>query len=127
MSTSHNSPGSALWWTELRDAAEDAFWARVAARHPEIKTGDFPPDASFAFSNACGEVLEQWHNSPILVGPPFPLVEDSPADAFWQTAQERSGGLLRGSPPHRVAESFEEAAGMVERLWTYLNRPVGIR
>ncbi len=47
----------------IRDAAEKAqqeFWARLAEQFPEIKTGDFPPDADAVFSNACIAAASVW-------------------------------------------------------------------
>lgn len=44
----------------LRDVAEkaqDAFWAEVAKSYPKIKTGEWPPDASHAFSTACEKAI----------------------------------------------------------------------
>ena len=40
--------------------AEEAFWWSIAQSFPEIKTGDFPPDASEAFSAAAKEAVQTW-------------------------------------------------------------------
>jgi len=40
--------------------AQDAFWAKIVELYPEIKTGDFPPDATFAFDTACEKALSIW-------------------------------------------------------------------
>ena len=34
-------------------AAQEAFWASIAAAFPEVRSGDFPPDAHMAFERAC--------------------------------------------------------------------------
>ncbi len=34
-------------------AAQEAFWASIAAALPEVRSGDFPPDAHMAFDRAC--------------------------------------------------------------------------
>jgi len=41
-------------------AAQDAFWAKVAEHYPEVKMGDFPPDADRAFATACAVALKTW-------------------------------------------------------------------
>jgi hypothetical protein len=41
-------------------AAQDAFWAVIAQRFPEVATGDLPPDADAAFDAACYRVLSAW-------------------------------------------------------------------
>lgn len=40
--------------------AQDAFWAVVAQRFPEVATGDLPPDAEVAFDEACHRVVWTW-------------------------------------------------------------------
>lgn len=45
------------------DAAQDAFWDVVAKAHPEITTGDFPPDAHVKFSTACRSAVRTWVES----------------------------------------------------------------
>ena len=44
-------------------AAQDAFWAVIAERFPEVATGDLPPDADAAFDDACDRVVWQWLGS----------------------------------------------------------------
>lgn len=46
--------------TEVLAQAQQAFWAVIAANHPECKSGDFSPDAAVAFDNACGKAVEAW-------------------------------------------------------------------
>lgn len=43
----------------VRDA-QDAFWASIASSYPSICTGDFPPDATFAFTSACEDAVRCW-------------------------------------------------------------------
>ncbi|MEW5833363.1 MAG: hypothetical protein AB1763_11065 [Campylobacterota bacterium] len=48
-----------------------AFWATIAAAFPEIKTGDFPPDADYAFKAAQRDAVSLWleWNHPALNEP----------------------------------------------------------
>lgn len=43
--------------------AQDAFFGVVAKHWPEVKTGDFPPDAQLTFDNACRGAIEIWLES----------------------------------------------------------------
>lgn len=48
---------------KIRNAVENAmlaFWDKIAEAFPEIKTGDFPPDAHFAFDEACVKAATIW-------------------------------------------------------------------
>jgi len=45
---------------QVIEDAQIAFWEVVAKKYPEVKSGDFPPDASFAFDGACKKALEFW-------------------------------------------------------------------
>jgi len=36
------------------------FWGAVAKEFPEIKTGDFAPDAHDDFTTACGIAVVRW-------------------------------------------------------------------
>jgi len=45
---------------QLTDEAELAFWATIADKFPEVKTGDFPPDATIEFSEACRLAVNRW-------------------------------------------------------------------
>lgn len=40
--------------------AQEAFWGAVAAGFPEVTTGDFPPDATFRFEDACRDTIKTW-------------------------------------------------------------------
>ncbi len=40
--------------------AQEKFWESLAASYPEIKTGDFPPDATLAFDGACMSAAAVW-------------------------------------------------------------------
>jgi hypothetical protein len=47
----------------IREAVEDgagAFWAVIAKQFPEVKSGDFPPDAEFALTKALEEAVRVW-------------------------------------------------------------------
>jgi hypothetical protein len=45
---------------EVVEEAEFAFWEVVARRTPSASSGDLPPDASFAFTQACRDAVERW-------------------------------------------------------------------
>ena len=45
---------------DVLQEAQDAFWAVIAKRHPEIKTGDLTPMDAFAFDTACESVVNSW-------------------------------------------------------------------
>lgn len=42
------------------EEADLAFWAKIAQAFPEVKTGDFPPDATFAWNRARDEAVYWW-------------------------------------------------------------------
>lgn len=42
------------------ETAQDAFWNVIAASYPLAKSGDFPPDATFAFDEACQTAARTW-------------------------------------------------------------------
>jgi len=42
------------------EAAQIAFWEVIAKNYPEVTSGDFPPDAGFAFDKSCKDALEIW-------------------------------------------------------------------
>ena len=42
-----------------RDAQDD-FWEVVSENFPEVTSGDFPPDASFVFDDACEKAIGVW-------------------------------------------------------------------
>lgn len=41
-------------------AAQEAFWESMVASFPEIKTGDFPPEADLRFDQACISATTTW-------------------------------------------------------------------
>ncbi len=45
---------------QLVDKAEQAFWAVIFDNFPEVKTGDFPPDAEIEYSEACRLAVDRW-------------------------------------------------------------------
>lgn len=48
----------------IKKAIEDAdvaFWEVIAKQFPEIKSGDFPPDAWFKFSEAQEKAVKVWY------------------------------------------------------------------
>lgn len=49
------------------ELASDAFWAEIAKNFPEIKTGDFGPEESAAWSQAIARAVETWvtNNTPV--------------------------------------------------------------
>jgi hypothetical protein len=44
----------------MLEDAQDAFWHIVAAAYPLAKSGDFPPDATFDFDDACEKAAGTW-------------------------------------------------------------------
>ena len=51
--------------------AQEAFWASMVESYPEVKSGDFPPDAHIAFENACEIAAKIWlefnHPDPFFI------------------------------------------------------------
>lgn len=45
---------------EAVEQADLAFWAKIAKAFPEVKSGDFPPDATFAWNRARDEAVFWW-------------------------------------------------------------------
>lgn len=52
-------------------AAQDAFWAKIADSYPECESGDFPPCAQQRFDAACEEAAKLWVRSNLPVEPDF--------------------------------------------------------
>lgn len=56
-------PGPEEFSEHLKAAIENAdlaFWAEIAKAFPEAKSGDFPPDAAFAWRKAMDEAVYNW-------------------------------------------------------------------
>ena len=45
---------------EAASNAQETFWSTMVDEFPEIETGDFPPDATFAFDKACEDAADVW-------------------------------------------------------------------
>lgn len=45
---------------EAADDAQEAFWEVVAKKFPEVKTGDFSPEAQFAFDGVMKSGIMTW-------------------------------------------------------------------
>jgi len=45
---------------EARDNADLAFWKEIVKAFPEVRGGDFPPDAAFAHIAAQRAALRVW-------------------------------------------------------------------
>ena len=60
--------------------AEDAFWAVIAASHPEITTGDFDPSADNEFTGAQETAYCRWvqQNTPASRPENFTIHPPSP-------------------------------------------------
>jgi hypothetical protein len=43
-----------------RNNAQQAFWTEFARHFPEAASGDFPPDATFAFDTASEQATQTW-------------------------------------------------------------------
>lgn len=55
---------------DLMERAQEAFWAVVAAAHPEITTGDFGPLETIQFNQACETAIQQWVEGNRPASPP---------------------------------------------------------
>lgn len=42
------------------NAAQEAFWQTIVEHFPEVKSGDFAPDAAHYFDRACAGALTHW-------------------------------------------------------------------
>lgn len=53
--------------------AKQAFWARVAQAHPEMASGDLPPEVELAVEHAMRQAIEKWvyFNAPECGGEPI--------------------------------------------------------
>lgn len=58
-----------LSFEDVLRTAHEAFWASVANSYPTAKTGDFPPDASMKFDEACRDALQTWITYNVDSGP----------------------------------------------------------
>lgn len=45
---------------DIIEEADDAFWAVIAASYPEIKSGDFSPEATLEFQQAQIKAVRTW-------------------------------------------------------------------
>lgn len=45
---------------EVADIAQQIFWDVVSLNYPEVKSGDFPPDATMEFDDACETAVDRW-------------------------------------------------------------------
>jgi hypothetical protein len=45
------------------EAANNSFWAEIVKHYPEIKTGDFSPEATVRWDQACEKAVTTWINS----------------------------------------------------------------
>ncbi len=48
---------------EVVELAQIAFFQEVAKNFPEIKSGDFPPEAQVNFERACSDAIKIWVQS----------------------------------------------------------------
>ncbi len=51
------------WEERLRNAiieADIAFWEKISEAFPEIITGDFGPDETIRWDNACDDAVRTW-------------------------------------------------------------------
>jgi hypothetical protein len=71
------------FYNETIGKAQDAFWATVAERYRAkgVKSGDFPPDAQCAFTEACTNAVAEWlrWNKPEHAAP----ITESDGDNAW--------------------------------------------
>jgi hypothetical protein len=45
---------------EIVEEAKQRFWEHIADSFPNIKSGDFPPDATFKLDNQLNESVKIW-------------------------------------------------------------------
>jgi hypothetical protein len=63
---------------EVVDAAQAAFWSRVATAFPQAKTGDLPPDVQHALRTVLVDAVIVWLQGNSL---PAPTAEDDVIEA----------------------------------------------
>jgi len=89
---------------KILEDAQNAFWKVVAERFPNIKTGDFPPDDTLNFDEACESALLRWlyWNAPVQMMPGYtepqttccPVcgeeynVQDTESDIYYDTIND---------------------------------------
>ncbi len=85
------------FYNEVIGAAQDAFWDAVATRYRAkgVTTGDFPPDAQNAFTEACTNAVAEWlrWNKP---DHPVPLTESDGDNAWGEKALKGAVITLAG-------------------------------
>lgn len=60
MSIINGTPDRVALLERIAAEAQAAFWAKVAEYAPINAAGDFPPDATFDFDNACERAVQSW-------------------------------------------------------------------
>lgn len=91
--------------TNARNNAQQAFWTVFASHFPEAATGDFPPDATFAFDIAIEQATQSWLdynirdlNSTVRIpGEPLPVADSLKCPHCQFTGEEETdnGGTFR--------------------------------
>jgi hypothetical protein len=101
---------------ELAEAAMIAFWRVVAERYPEIRTGDFPPDAEHEFASAAELAIRRWldFNPPARADHEGRLLTD-PDFAAAERRRARERGRLYSEDQARMARERHAERGLSER------------
>lgn len=74
----------------ILENAMETFWETIAKQHPEVQSGDFPPDDDHKFSVACYEAYNQWlrFNYSLNLkrpgGPKVPVKKRRPSQRKWK-------------------------------------------
>ena len=111
--------------------AEDAFWGAVADALPEIKSGDFPPDAQFDFEEAMKDAIQTWYEgnqtsdksaSGLIrnLENRIARLEKTPRTAGWEPGSEANITIRDFRDYHQdveeVLDTFEREDGVVYAL-----------
>lgn len=101
-------------------AAQEAFWAKIAAAFPEATSGDFPPGDQLAFDAACMSAATVWvegNTADPLAGNPkvevltnlgYDIDEDSDQPGLW----------IWTSPSDGCDISYASAQEAADAAWT---------
>lgn len=91
---------SASFESVIKGAA-DAFWAAIVAAYPMVKTGDFPPEATMAFDDACKRAAMTWLDGNLSAGAVI-LTEDG-----YRLERQEDGTYTAGDLTYGALESME--------------------
>ncbi|MDK9702514.1 MAG: hypothetical protein OEL20_05195 [Sulfuritalea sp.] len=98
--------------------AKEQFWASIAASFPEITSGDFPPDATLKFDDACSEAAAIWvtGNQPSIDGDPkLELLESLGYDI--DTDSDQPGMWIWSAGADGCERAFGSARDALDAAW----------